>query len=44
MVSARAQRYDPVRQMLLSIADDLWVAEQPLRYLGVALIGQAASS
>ena len=37
MVSARAQRYDPVRQMLLSIADDLWVAEQPLRYLGVAL-------
>src|SRR5713101_8344143 len=37
MVSARAQRYDPVRQMLLSIADGLWVAEQPLRYLGVAL-------
>jgi hypothetical protein len=28
---------DPVSQMLHSIADDIWVAEQPLRYLGVAL-------
>src|ERR1700752_4892611 len=26
-----------MRQMLRAIADDLWVAEQPLRYLGVAL-------
>jgi hypothetical protein len=30
-------RHDEVGQMLHSIADDLWVAEQPLRYLGVAL-------
>lgn len=29
--------HDPVRQMLRLIADDLWVAEQPLRYLGVGL-------
>jgi len=34
---ARAPSYDPGRQMLHSIADGLWVAEQPLRYFGVAL-------
>jgi hypothetical protein len=32
-----ARRYDPVRQMLHSIPDDLCVTEQPLRYLGVVL-------
>jgi Domain of unknown function (DUF4336) len=34
---AHARYYDPVRQMLHQITDDLWIAEQPLRYLGVAL-------
>jgi hypothetical protein len=32
-----ARRYDSMRQMLHAIAHSLWVAEQPLRYLGVAL-------
>jgi Domain of unknown function (DUF4336) len=34
---APARRYDSMRQMLHAIAESLWVAEQPLRYLGVAL-------